>query len=361
MIVIMSGLNKIRIGIIGAGNIGNVHMHEFGKLTEECEITTITDVALSLAEKRAQEHGIPHVAKSPEALIASDQVDAVIIGVPNAFHADLAVQALEAGKHVLIEKPMGISGDAARQIVSAQKKSGKTVMVSHQMRWEWLPLQVKKQIDAGELGQIYAAKTGWFRRKGIPGWGTWFTRMDQAGGGPLIDIGVHMLDLTLHLMGSPTPVSVSGSTYAEFGPKRKGIGTWGTPNWDGKYDVEDLAMAIIKLDNGSTLTLDVTWAVHMDTDNQPFVHLMGTEGGASLKGDKGKWLTEKFDQPLERELITPANDEGGRIRLSRHFLECIREGKEPISSARSGLINNLIIDAIYESSKTGREILIKVE
>ncbi len=357
----MSGLDKIRIGIIGAGNIGNVHLNEFGKLQNECVITTITDKIIERAESSASKHGVAHVAKSNDELINSDQVDAVIIAVPNAYHEELAIQAMEAGKHVLIEKPMGLNGAAARRIVQAQQKSGKTAMVAHQMRWEWLALNMKQQIDAGELGRIYAAKTGWFRRKGIPGWGTWFTDSQEAGGGPLIDIGVHMLDLTLHLMGSPTPVSVSGSTYAEFGPRRKGIGTWGTPNWDGHYDVEDLAMAIIKLDNGSTLTLDVTWAVHMDTDNQPFVHLMGTEGGASLKGNDGKWLTEKFDEPLERAVSTPGNDEGGRVRLSRHFLDCIREGKEPITSVRSGLINNLIIDAIYESSKTGREVLIQLD
>lgn len=352
---------KTRIGIIGAGNIGNVHIQQFSRLQDQCEIVAITDMVGSLAESRAAQYGIPHVPASPETLIQHDQVDAVIIGVPNAYHADLAVKAMEAGKHVLLEKPMGVNGEAARRIVSTQKKTGKTLMVAHQMRWEWLPLQVKKQIDAGEIGRIYAAKTGWFRRKGIPGWGTWFTRMDQAGGGPLIDIGVHMLDLSLHLMGNPTPVSVSGTTYAEFGPRRKGIGTWGTPNWNGTYDVEDLAMALIKMDDGSTLTLDVSWAVHMDTDNSPFVHLFGTDGGASLKGDRGKFLTEKFDRPLETELVQPGDDEGGRIRLSRHFLECIREGKEPISPARSGLINNLIIDAIYESSRTGREVRIALD
>src|SRR5690606_33152769 len=121
----------------------------------------------------------------------------------------------------------------------AQEQSGKVLMVSHQMRWDWLPIQVREQVDRGELGRIYTAKTGWYRRKGIPGWGAWYTRQDEAGGGPLIDIGVHMLDTAFFLMGDPKPVSVYGSTYAEFGPKKRGIGTWGTPNWDGYYDVED--------------------------------------------------------------------------------------------------------------------------
>jgi predicted dehydrogenase len=352
----VANTNKIRIGIIGAGNIGGVHAGEFSKLADECEITAITDAYLPLAEDKAKQYGIANVVESPEELIQRADVDAVIIGVPNQFHAPFAVQAIEAGKHVLLEKPMGINGDAARQILKASQASDSVVMVGHQMRWESVPIQIKEQIDRGELGKIYTAKTGWFRRKGIPGWGTWFTQTGQSGGGPLIDIGVHMLDLALYLMGNPKPVSVYGATYAEFGPSRKGIGTWGKPNWNGTYDVEDLATALIKMEDGSTLSLEVSWAVHMDTDNSPFIHLMGSEGGASYRGSKGKLLTEKFDRPFETELSKSDNDEGERARLSRHFLACIREGKQPITSALTGLTNNLVLDAIYESSRTGNEV-----
>lgn len=347
---------KIRIGIIGAGNIGGVHAREFSALTEQCEITAITDAYLPLAQEKASVYGIPNVVESPEALIGLSDVDAVIVGVPNQHHAPLAIRAIEAGKHVLLEKPMAINSEEARRIYDASLKSNVIVMMAHQMRFEAVPMQIKEQVERGELGRIYTAKTGWFRRKGIPGWGTWFTRMDQSGGGPLIDIGVHMLDLALYLMGNPKPVSVYGATYAEFGPNRKGIGTWGKPNWDGIYDVEDLATALIKMEDGSTLSLEVSWAVHMDTDNTPFIHLMGSEGGASYKGSSGKLLTEKFDRPIETPLSKPESDEGERTRLSRHFLECIREGKQPITSALSGYTNNLILDAIYESSRTGNEV-----
>jgi predicted dehydrogenase len=213
-------------------------------------------------------------------------------------------------------------------------------------------------VEEGALGKIYNAKTGWFRRKGIPGWGSWFTQSEVTGGGPLIDIGVHMLDLSLYLMGNPKPVSVYGSTYAEFGPKKRGIGNWGTPNWNGFYDVEDLATALIKMEDGSTLSLEVSWAVHMDTDNQPFIHLMGSEGGASIKGSSGKLLTEKFNRAIDIDLQAPESAQSDREGVSKHFVECIREGKEPITSAMSALTNNLIIDAIYESSKTGHEVIL---
>lgn len=352
----MANDQKIRIGIIGAGNIANVHLQNFTALKDECEVVAITDVFLPLAKQRAEQYGIASVMETPEDLIRSNSIDAVIIAVPNQSHAPYAILAMEHGKHVLVEKPMGLNSEAAKDIVRAQRSSGLTVMVGHQMRWEPLALSVKEQIDRGELGHIYTAKTGWYRRKGIPGWGTWFTQQEQSGGGPLIDIGVHMLDLAFFLMGEPKPVSVYGSTYAEFGPRKKGIGGWGKPNWNGIYDVEDLATAIIKMEDGSSLTLEVSWAVHMDTDSTPFLHLMGTEGGVALRGNKGKFLTERFDQPIELPLAAPENDEGSRTRLSKHFLSCIREGTTPWTSAETGLRSNLIIDAIYESSRTGGEV-----
>lgn len=346
---------RIKLGVIGAGNIGNVHIKEFKALPEQCEVTAITDAYLPLAESRAREHEIPHVYPSAEALLASD-IDAVVVCVPNQFHAPVAIQALEHGKHVLLEKPMGIDLEAAKGIVRKQRETGKTVMIAHQMRWEWLAQRVKRQTELGELGRIYTAKAGWYRRKGIPGWGTWFTRMSESGGGPLIDIGVHMLDLSLYLMGNPKPVAVSGATYAEFGPRRRGIGSWGTPNWDGYYDVEDLATAFIRMEDGRTLTLEVSWAVHMDTNSTPFIHLMGTDGGVAMYGNRGKFLTERFDAAMETELTPPENDVGGRRRMSLHFLECVREGKEPIAPVMSGYTNNLILDAIYRSSRSGAEV-----
>ncbi|ANE47785.1 oxidoreductase [Paenibacillus swuensis] len=353
--------NRIQLGIIGAGNIGNVHMMGFKQLSDSVNLAAVTDTYLPLAQLRAQEHEINRVHHTPDELIDDEKLDAVIIAVPNQWHAPLAIRALQAGKHVLLEKPMGINSATAKQIVEAQRESGKTLMVAHQMRWEWLPLQLKEQIDKGSLGRIYNAKAGWMRRKGIPGWGTWFTRKEEAGGGPLIDIGVHLLDLSLHLMGSPRPVSVYGTTYAEFGPKKKGIGSWGKPNWGGYYDVEDLATAMIKLDNGATLTLDVSWAVHMNTDSNSFIHLMGDGGGVSLTGETGKLLTEVFDQTVEVDLAKPESDEGQRIRMNRHFLECIQTGETPWTSAITGYRNNLIIDAIYESSRTGNEVKINWE
>jgi predicted dehydrogenase len=346
---------EIRIGIIGAGNIGSIHIKAFHNLPGAV-ITAVSDVFRPLAEKRAAEYGIPHVYESADELIESVQVDAVIIAVSNEWHAPYAVKALQAGKHVLLEKPMALNAEAAKEIVRAERKAGKVLMIPHTMRWEPFALQVKEQLDKGELGNIYYAKTGWLRRKGIPGWGTWFTQKNKSGGGPLIDIGVHMLDLSLYLMGNPKPISVYGSTYAEFGPKRKGIGTWGTPDWRGFYNVEDLASAMIKMEDGSTLTLEVSWAAHTDMNNEPFVHLFGSEGGLNMTLNKGKFMTEAFNEEIDVELSAPKEYENSRTLMSRHFLDCIQSGSQPITSVMTGYTNNLILEAIYESSRTGHEI-----
>lgn len=348
----------IRLGIIGAGAIGTVHMQTFKKL-DTVEIAAVTDVYLPLAEQKAEEYGISVVHASPQALLEDPSLDAVVVAVPNQYHAPLAIEALKQGKHVLLEKPMAIDAEAARAIVEAKLTSGKVLMMAQQMRWSGINRAIKERIENDDLGRIYNVKTGWFRKKGIPGWGSWFTRKDQAGGGPLIDIGVHMLDLSLYLMGNPKPISVYGSTYAEFGPERLGIGSWGTPNWDGYFNVEDLATALIKLDNGATLSLEVSWAAHSAAiSEEPFIHLMGTKGGAALVGTTGKFVTHENDEVVESE-ISPLEGEEDRVLLSKHFVECITEGKEPITSAITGYTNSRILDAIYESSRTGNEVKLK--
>ncbi|MBH5319114.1 Gfo/Idh/MocA family oxidoreductase [Paenibacillus sp. GSMTC-2017] len=347
--------STITVGIIGAGAIGNVHMSSFAQV-EGAKVTAVADTYLPLAEQRAEEYGIETVHADPQTLLEDEKIDAVVIGVPNQFHASLAIEALKQGKHVLLEKPMAIDSKAAHSILEQAELSDRILMMSHQLRFKGLSRAVKKLIDDGDVGRIYNAKVGWLRKKGIPGWGSWFTRKDLAGGGPLIDIGVHMLDLSLYLMGNPKPISVYGSTYAEFGPSRQGIGNWGTPNWEGYYDVEDLASALIKLENGATMSLDVSWAAHSaGLTEDPFIHLMGTKGGVSIVGDKGTYVTHVDNEVVERE-ITPLEGEEDRFQMIRHFVECIREGKQPITSALSGYTNNRILDAIYESSRTGNEV-----
>ena len=347
-------MGALRIGVIGAGFIGRVHMEKFGE-ADGAEVVGCTDLSTELATAAAKRFSLARVFRDERELIESPDVDAVVVAVPNSHHAPLAAAALAAGKHVLVEKPMALNADAARRIVEAQRTSGRVVMVAHQMRWLPEPQEVKRVAERGDLGEIYMAKCGMMRRKNIPGWGSWFTRMDESGGGPLIDIGVHVLDMAMWLLGNPRPVSVFGSTYAKFGPRRKGLGSWGTPQWDGVFDVEDLASAMIRMDNGATLTLEVSWAANTLSDNSHFIDLMGTEGGASIRGGKLVFTGQQFDRPFDVEAAAPQKGDA-RALLCRHFLECVASGATPISDAVSGLVNNTILDAIYESARTGASV-----
>jgi predicted dehydrogenase len=214
---------------------------------------------------------------------------------------------------------------------------------------------LKKFIDQGELGEIYYARCGWIRRSGIPGFGGWFTTKERSGGGPLIDIGVHALDVTLYFMGSPAPVSVVGSTYAKFGPRGQGRSNWGvqTPGAT-SFDVEDMAVGFVKLAGGATLVLEVSWASHVKAEGV-FSHLFGTEGGADWSP-----LTVYKNIAGTPVDITPAvpKGPGGHEAEILHFCECIVGDRQPISTAQQGLHVLQILDALYRSAQSGREVVI---
>ena len=344
--------DTLRLGVIGAGFIGRVHLQKFGAL-EQVRLAGISDADSQAARAAAASFGVHRVFESPQALIDSSEVDAVVIGVPNHLHADLAVAALEAGKHVLLEKPMARTLPEAQRIARAQAGSGRVLMIAHQLRFAWASRHVATHL--AELGEVYNAKTGWWRRQGIPGWGSWFTRRDHSGGGPLIDIGVHMLDLALSLLGDPEPVRVFGSTYAKFGPEKRGIGTWGTPQWDGVFDVEDLATAMIKFADGRTLTLEVSWAANTARDGG-FLELMGQRAGAAIYGDRVVFTSLGFGQPYNVEATAPADAPDPRTLLSNHFVDCVLHGKQPTCDARCGLRTMAILAAIYQSSHSGEAV-----
>lgn len=319
----------------------------------------VADVMGDAAGRLAEMLEAVHVFTDYRELLALKELDAVLITLPNYLHAQTAIDAMEAGKHVLCEKPMAVNGKDAERMVKTQQQTRKILMVALNNRFRRDVQYLRAYAQAGELGEIYNAKCGWMRRAGIPGWGGWFTTMEHSGGGPLIDIGVHMLDLALYIMGNPKPVSVVGSTYTKFGDtaERKSR-VWSVANPDGRFDVEDLATAFIRLDNGATLTLDVSWAANIEKDSV-FVNLMGTKGGAALDNSKGVTLfSEKFGVQQDLHSNLTFNDDEARLEMWRHFLDCIKTGEEPISSPVQGMFLNKILDAIYESSRTGREVLI---
>lgn len=347
---------KIRIGVVGVG-IGRVHLDGYRKLGGSVEITGICDLREDRARKTAEEYGAKHVFTDYNHLLALDELDAVSICTPNAFHAEVALAAIAARKHVICEKPMANTLASAQSIVEATRRSDKIFMMGMNNRFRGDTQVLKAFIERGDLGEIYYAKCGWVRRNGIPGFGGWFTTKALSGGGPLIDIGVHALDVTMYLMGNPAPVSVSGSTYAKFGPHGQGGGGYGTapdPEKVKTYDVEDLATGLVKFDNGATLFLEASWTSHIEKDRF-YSTLHGTDGGADL--DPLRIHTDMAGAPVD---IAPhAPHIGGHEAEVAHFIDCIRQGKAPIATAEQGLHVLQILDAIYRSSETGREIVIE--
>ncbi|MCX8052848.1 MAG: Gfo/Idh/MocA family oxidoreductase, partial [Armatimonadetes bacterium] len=216
----------IRVGIVGTG-IGRHHARGYQKCPD-VEIRAFCDIDETRARRCAEEYGARDVYTDFREMMKDPEIDAVSVCTPNALHAPVTITAFEAGKHVICEKPLATNAADGRAMVEAGKKAGKIFMMAFNNRFRGDTQLLKKCIEAGELGEIYYAKTGWLRRKGIPGMGGWFTTKSMSGGGPLIDLGVHVLDLTLWLMGNPKPTYVLGSSYAKFGPEmaKKSGGTY---------------------------------------------------------------------------------------------------------------------------------------
>ena len=347
-----SKLEKLGIGIIGVG-IGHLHIQGYVKCPE-AQVLAVCDVNEERARRVAAEFGIPHVFTDYEEMLELDDIDAVSVCTPNYLHAPITIAAFEAGKHIICEKPLAITPEEGEAMVAAGKRAGKLFMTAFNNRFRGDTQVLKKFVEQGELGEIYYAKTGWLRRRGIPGMGGWFTTKSKSGGGPLIDLGVHVLDLTLWLMGNPKAVTVTGSTYAKFGQCGKGMGTWGTAEESGKCDVEDLAAAFIRLNTGATVVLETSWASNVERD-VVYTTLMGTKGGADV--DPLRVYTEMHGALVD---VTPSySNQSGHLMEIKHFVDCIVNGKEPISTGEHGLEVTRILDAIYKSAEQGREIALR--
>lgn len=220
-------------------------------------------MSLPRTKKLAEDFDIPDIYTDYRELLARDDIDAVSVCVPNFLHKEITVAALQAGKHVLCEKPMAMNADEAKAMLAAANESGKILMIGFNIRFRSDVQRLKQFVDAGDLGEIYYAKTGYIRRRGTP-FG-WFSVKAESGGGPVIDLGVHVIDMTRFMMGNPRPVSVSASTYQKFRHYHiQDSQAWCSSDvTDGlrsgeQFDVEDLAAAFIRFDNGATMAVEVS-------------------------------------------------------------------------------------------------------
>lgn len=348
---------KIKVTVIGAG-IGQIHLQGY-KGNPDVEIAAVVDLNEDRARQAATEYGAKASYSQYADALADPEIDAVSVCTPNFLHAEVVAASLQAGKHVLCEKPMADTLENAQKIVKladAARAKGQIFMMGMNNRFRRDSQYLKAAVESGNLGEVYYARCGWVRRNGIPGLGGWFTTKALSGGGPLIDLGVHMIDLTMFLMGNPKPVSAFGSTYAKFGPRGLGGSSYGakaegTP----VYDVEDFAAGMIKFDNGATLSVEASWASHVKSE-RTYVSLLGTEGGADLD----PLAIYTTSEGVEVDTVPNVRAEGGgHIQETEHFIKCIQTGKEPISTAEQGLHILQILDAIYRSAESGHEVVIK--
>ncbi len=335
----------IRVGIVGTG-IGRAHANGYKKL-KDVEIRAICDIDEVRAKKCADDYGIRDVYTDYNEMLKDKEIDAVSVCTPNALHAPVTIASFEAGKHVICEKPIGTNAAEGKAMVEAGKKSGKIFMMAFNNRFRGDTQLLKKCIEKGDLGEIYYAKTGWLRRKGIPGMGGWFTTKAMSGGGPLIDLGVHVLDLTLWLMGNPKPVYVFGSSYAKFGPDM-------AKQCGGTYDVEDLATGMVRLENGATIFVEASWHSHVERE-VIYTQLIGTKGGAEFNPLR---IYTDINGNNADLMIQHPNVSGHEMEIA-HFIECIKENKTPIAIGQHGLHIQQILDAIYESTVTGKGVNIE--
>jgi len=352
---------KIKVGVIGAG-IGRTHLNGYQALSHDVEIAALCDLNQARLNEVAEQYSIPLRFTNFNKMIASGQIEAVSVCLPNNLHAPASVAALEAGLHVLCEKPLAENAAAGQKVVEAAANAPGNFMVCFNRRYRPDVGWMKDIINAEKLGRIYQVKAGWVRETGIPGWTGWFVNKEVAGGGPLVDLGVHMLDMVMWLLDYPDPLTVSGNVQTNFGPY--GLKTWRRPEQGGQHPfaVEDSATAYIRLADNVDFYLETSWASHTRPGRDDFfVTLMGTQGTVELyvanyaTENTLTFYTEMNDTPVTvRPHVVSARSD--HVYAVAEFIKSIQKKERPPATAEDGLTIMKIIDAIYQSAEIKREV-----
>jgi len=349
-------MGKLRYGIIGAGGCGKgKHLSSYSLLADQVEIVAVCDIIAAKANAAADQFGAEAAYTDYNEMLAAEKLDLVSVATPNFVHAPAAIAALEAGAHVHCEKPASMTPELVQSMVDAKNRTGKKLMIGLNNRFTPWAQFAKQWVVAGNLGEIYHAKCGWKRRRGIPGKGGWFTTKSQSGGGPLIDLGVHFLDVCNYLLDFPQPATCSGSTYSKFadcGTSNMGTNKFATP--DSTYDVEDLAVGFVRYAGGLSLELEFSWASNT-AQEYTFIELYGTKGG--LKYEKGQLtLFEDFEGTIIDATPKLKNDGAWGNTETRHLVDCILNDREVLSKPEEAVKIMQIIQGIYQSAETGNEV-----
>lgn len=341
----------LRVGIIGAGAIArDVHIPNYLKQKPHVEIVAVSDVIRENAERLASDFAIEQVFTDYNAMLRDVDLDAVSVCTPNKFHAAATRAALRAGAHVFCEKPPAMNVEEAEAMAEEAEKAGKILMYGFCFRFAPEVKALKRFIDAGELGDVYAARVRAIRRRGIPGWGN-FTNKELQGGGPLIDIGVHMLDTALYLMDYPEPDTILGSTYQRLGTQN-GVGLFGEWDWQ-HFSVEDMARGMITFQNGASIMLETAFAANIKQHEDMNVALMGDAGGADV------FPLEIYQEKHETLVdITPSHltdDSMFAGEIARFMNGCLA-GDRSIGMGAHGLKIQKIINGLYTSADKGKAV-----
>ena len=352
-----------RIGIIGCGGIANgKHLPSLSKL-KNVQITAFCDIIKERAEKAAQEYGSDDadIYEDYTELLKDRSIDIVHVLTPNDSHADISIAALEAGKHVMCEKPMAKTAADAKRMVEAANRTEKKLTIGYNNRFREDSLYLKTLCETGELGNIYFAKAHAIRRRAVPTWGV-FLDEEKQGGGPLIDIGTHALDLTLWMMNNYKPKVVLGTKYHELSKKENAANAWGP--WDpNQFTVEDSAFGMIVMENGATIMLESSWALNSLEVDEAKCSLCGTEAGADMKnglrinGEKHSRLyTNEIELSSGGVAFYEGNKESAPDVEMRTWIEAIDQDKEPVVTPEQAFVVSQILEAIYESALTGKAV-----
>jgi predicted dehydrogenase len=271
---------RLRVGVVGLGWAGEQHLNAYAA-RDDVEVVGMAGLEADRLAALQEQHGFRIAVADWRELVASGEIDAVSVAVPTFLHAPISIGALDAGLHVLSEKPMARDAREADEMVAAARRAGRVLQVAFNYRHRGDISSLAEEV--GELGRVYHARGSWMRRSGIPTLGSWFTNREMAGGGPLIDLGVHVLDALLWLSGEPKVVSASAVTHAELGPRGLGGSGGGKSGGGSAYEVEDLATALLRLEDGGSIALETSWATHRPDGDEFALTLYGTEGGAAIR------------------------------------------------------------------------------
>jgi predicted dehydrogenase len=354
---------KYRIGIIGCGGIANgKHLPSLSKLAN-VELVAFCDIIQDSAAKAAAKYGIEGalVCEDYKEILADETIDIVHVLTPNISHAEISIAALEAGKHVMCEKPMAKTAEDAKRMMETAKRTGKKLTIGYNNRFRADSQHLKNVCAEGELGHIYFAKAHAIRRRAVPTWGV-FLDEEKQGGGPLIDIGTHALDLTLWMMDNYKPKVVLGTSYHELSQKENAANAWGP--WDpSKFTVEDSAFGMIVMENGATIMLESSWALNTLEVDEAKCSLSGTEGGADMKGGlriNGEKHSRLYTTEVELKtggvaFYDGASENAADVEM-RTWINAIDQDLEPVVTPEQAYVVSQILEAIYESARTGKAV-----